>query len=408
MRTRWMTAAVVAVAALGLSACASTEAGTAVRAETSAQATTGTRDGGTDAPSTEQGGTEQGSTEESGTEQSSSEQSTDNGGAAGAGATAVQTGTDASSRAGATPAEEPTTEGAGGSKAGASGGAEAWPEDMCSLIPAELVKGLEKQDGDPGYRCLYTGSVAKGKYGSVSITKGLKIDADDPSNGQAVGAVTKDTIDGRTVWSWASRSDRGTAAFNYADRSAYVVIANEAQPAKENVAAAKRVAEIVSKALRGDGPKAPATVASTSYAKIPAGTRGIPKVICDLVPADQVAGFEKAKGYETVLCRYTKDTSTGQESWRIEPGFEIDPAEPATSLYGEVKQESFDGRTAYSAVRASSGSVAGAVVVFATGEKTSIGIYYSAFDVKTKITNEQARAKALVMAKAIAPKLPKP
>lgn len=297
------------------------------------------------------------------------------------------------------------------SSSAASGSADAWPkDDLCKLMPADLVKGLEKQDGDPQMRCFYAGNIDT-KYHGVMITRGgFKVSPDDPSGNNSGKQIKTSTIDGRKGWSWfTGTANTALATFDSGDESALILVANEAKSPEETRTAALALAASVSKALRsGKMTGAVTAPPTTSYPKVPAGTRAWPHVICEVMPAQLLSDMEKARGYEDQSCRLRTDTKTGFVSIDVHREVDkVDPADPTMGMGKSVKKDTIDGRQVYSYLN-DSGTVPTAFVLFDTGADESASIRYAESDAKTTIDPEKVRADALALAKQIAPKLPKP
>ncbi|WP_029137940.1 hypothetical protein [Nakamurella lactea] len=417
MRIRQMTTALAVIAVFGLSACASEQAGTAVAAApadtaiaqsadqsgTEASAPAPSDAGPTDAGPTDAGPTDTGPTDAGPTASSPAD-----------------TGTAATS---APPSPAPSTDvptdptassapGTGGPTAGAAK-ADVWPTEICKLMPADVVKGMDREDGDPQLRCMYTATIDH-NYTSAMISKGsFNVDA-----GDLAGPTTKDvkesTVDGRQAWSYLSKNTpTAWVTFDSGKGSALIGFGTEANSDDKNRTAALDLAARVSKALRSNAPMTGAVTAppTTSYPKVPAGTRAWPHLICDLAPEKLLADMEKARGYETQSCRLSTDTDDGFTKISIEQSIPPrDPANPAGNIGEKQQKESFDGRTAYSYLgqQISENSPPTAYVTFDTGGRKWLTVRITEADVVTPIDPEKVRADALALANEVAPKLPKP
>jgi len=307
-----------------------------------------------------------------------------------------------------TPAPATSSSAAGSSAASSS--ADVWPKDICKLMPADLVKGLDKEDGDPQMRCFYAGNIDS-KYHGVMISRGgFKVSPDDPSGNNSGKQIKTSTIDGRKGWSWfTSNANTAIATFDSGEESALILVSNDAKSPEENRTAALALAATVSKALRsGKMTGAVTAPPTTSYPKVPAGTRAWPHVICDVMPAQLLSDMEKARGYEDQSCRLRTDTKTGFVSIDLHREVDkVDPTDPTRGMGKSVKKDTIDGRQVYSYLN-DSGTVPTAFVLFDTGADESASIRYAESDAKTTIDPEKVRADALALAKQIAPKLPKP
>lgn len=412
MRIRQITTALAVVAVFGLTACSAEQAGSA------AAASAGASQGGAGEPgeSSADRSTAESTEPADGSGPVESIETSDSSDTA---ESSPESSTEESSTSSAESSAEGPVQGTasatGTGSAGASGAADNWPADLCKLMPGKLTNGLEKQDGDPQLRCMYSDMVDH-KFTSVMIYKGaFSIDPDDPSGSNSGKEIKAGTVDGRKAWSWLNGNANGaTAAFDSGEKgSAYASVSNEAKDPEENRKAALALAEQFSKALKGGNPAGGAVTAppSTSHPKVPAGTRAWPHIICDLAPEKMLKDMEKARGYETQSCRLSSDTKDGfvkvDISQAVRP---TDPTNPAGKIGEKQKKESFDGRVAYSYLETKIGSsdVQTAYVSFDTGGRKWLTVRVTEADVVTPVAAAKVRADALALAQEIAPKLPKP
>jgi hypothetical protein len=405
MRIRQIITALAAMVVLALSACASEQAGSAVSAE-GAEAGASPADPGSNSGQTTATGTEGAPTSSAG---SASE--TDG--------TPIESGPDPATSASETDgdpapsAPEPTTSASETSGSGASSGtkADVWPTEICKLMPADVVKGMEREDGDPQLRCMYA-AVIDHNYTSAILSKGsFSVDPEELA-GPGTDGVKEATVDGRKAWSYLSKNTKTAwVTFDTApEGSALVAFGSEAKSDDENRAAAIELAIRVSKALRSDAPMTGAVTAppTTTHPKVPAGTRAWPPVICDLMPEKMLNSMEKSRGYESQSCRLSTDTKNGFS--KISVTRTVPPSDlndPSRGMGKDLKKESFDGREAYSYLYGS-GSVPTVYVLFSTGGRDWAEVRVAETDVVNQVKPEKVRADALALAKEIAPKLPKP
>lgn len=413
MRIRTLALGLGAVTILGLTGCATQQSGTAVVAE-GAQPTGGS----SSQDSTDQG--TDGSTEstfespDASTTDSSSDTSAPDTSAPDTSASDPSDPSDTSDTSDTSTSDASTSETSAPATSATGAKADVWPTEICKLMPADVTKGFEKEDGDPQLRCFYTAMIDR-KYHSVMISKGaFTVSPDDPSGNNHGKQIKTGTVDGRKAWSWLTdNANSAWATFDSGDGSALIGISNEAKSPEENRTDVLALAGRVSTALRSDKPMTGAVTAppTTSHPKVPAGTRAWPAVICDLMPQNLLDDMEKARGYESQSCRLSTDTDDGFlkiEVHRTIPP--TDPKDPSNGSGKEIKKESFDGREAYSYLYDSSSpdSVPSAYVVFNTGGRDWAEVHISDANVVTPVAPEKVRQEALDLAKQIAPKLPKP
>lgn len=396
-------AAVFAALSIALAGCASTESGTAVTGEggpvkssaesTDSSNTEETDDGGT---STEDSATEETASDEKSTdEKSTEEQSTEET------ETASSQETVSASSAASTP---PSSSGAETSTTAGSGDKpDSFPTDICKLMPTGAIEGLEKSDGNPNIRCMYSG-MKGGKYRSVTLGTGSGKDL-DPVHGNAKNPKEL-KIAGRDalVYSFTSGGDRVTAWINLRLKGSErdILYLHFSDETLNEAAAVKAAVEIMNQAapkLAGvSGGDAPVTSAPPTLGE----ERAWPEDLCSLLPKSPVPGLERTPGYESTRCLYEGEDGEQPTDIRITQDRlgSFDPKDPSDGFGKDVKQVSFDGRKAWTWTQTSGDS---AHVLFLTSAKEAAHV--SVF--RPLADKAETMKMAVEVASTIAPHLPK-
>ncbi|MDN5805469.1 MAG: hypothetical protein L0H26_12930 [Microlunatus sp.] len=274
-------------------------------------------------------------------------------------------------------------------------------------MPGSFTDGLEKQDGDPQTRCWYNSADRVKVFRSVKIFRwDFSLNPDEPGQPDATD-VRSTVIDGRPGWSWREPSGSAWAAFDSGDEAAALVITDESLSDKQLRAKVLALAAAVSKSLRSDGPMSGAVTAppTTSYEKVPAGTRAWPHVVCDVMPAKLLEEMEGARGHDDERCRLSSDTGDARLEYEVRR--EVHTSVRPDDMGPTMHKESFDGRTAYSYVSDNVSSPT-AYVEFDTAGKEKVVVQVVESDISTNIDKEKVRKDAVALAAQIAPRLPKP